>query len=117
MPINVTLDLMLARRKMSLNELSERVGVTPSNLLPCKNGLEQSGNTWRFWYQGDDCRLAYTYTPASGTLDDFSVQVDDSRPFQPARSSDTASSSASPMRRALSRWPQPVSAMIASALS
>lgn len=59
-------------------------GVTPSNLLPCKNGLEQSGNTWRFWYQGDDCRLAYTYTPASGTLDDFSVQVDDSRPFQPA---------------------------------
>lgn len=38
MPINVTLDLMLARRKMSLNELSERVGVTPSNLSILKTG-------------------------------------------------------------------------------
>lgn len=38
MPINVTLDVMLARRKMSLNELSERVGVTPSNLSILKTG-------------------------------------------------------------------------------
>ena len=35
-------------------------------------------------YEGDDCRLVYTYTPATGTLDDFRVQIDDSRPFQPA---------------------------------
>lgn len=59
-------------------------GVTPSNLLPCKNALESSGNTWRFCYEGDDCRVVYTYTPTTGTLDDFRVQVDDSRPFQPA---------------------------------
>ena len=38
MPINVTLDIMLAKRKMSLNELSERVGVTPSNLSILKTG-------------------------------------------------------------------------------
>ena len=38
MPINVTLDVMLAKRKMSLNELSERVGVTPSNLSILKTG-------------------------------------------------------------------------------
>ena len=38
MPIVVHLDLMLARRKMSLNELSERVGVTPSNLSILKTG-------------------------------------------------------------------------------
>ncbi|MEA4929368.1 MAG: helix-turn-helix transcriptional regulator [Candidatus Limiplasma sp.] len=38
MPMNVTLDVMLAKRKMSLNELSERVGVTPSNLSILKTG-------------------------------------------------------------------------------
>ena len=38
MPIVVELDVMLARRKMSLNELSERVGVTPSNLSILKTG-------------------------------------------------------------------------------
>jgi putative transcriptional regulator len=32
MPIVVNLDLMLVRRKMSLTELSERVGVTIANL-------------------------------------------------------------------------------------
>ena len=38
MSINVTLDVMLARRKMSLNELSERVGVTQANLSILKTG-------------------------------------------------------------------------------
>ena len=38
MPINVTLDMMLAKRKVSLNDLSERVGVTPSNLSILKTG-------------------------------------------------------------------------------
>jgi len=32
MPIVVNLDVMLARRKMSLTELSERVGITIANL-------------------------------------------------------------------------------------
>jgi len=38
MPMNVTLDIMLAKRKMSLNELSDKVGVTPSNLSILKTG-------------------------------------------------------------------------------
>lgn len=38
MPIIVTLDVMMARRKMSLNELAERVGVTVVNLSLLKTG-------------------------------------------------------------------------------
>lgn len=38
MPILVNLDLMLVKRKMSLTELSERVGVTLSNLSILKQG-------------------------------------------------------------------------------
>ena len=38
MPIIVNLDVMMAKRKMSLNELSERVGVTLSNLSILKTG-------------------------------------------------------------------------------
>ena len=36
--IIVNLDVMMARRKMSLNELSERVGITVANLSILKNG-------------------------------------------------------------------------------
>ena len=38
MAINVNLDMMLVRRKMSLTELSERVGVTIANLSVLKTG-------------------------------------------------------------------------------
>ena len=38
MPIIVNLDVMMARRKMSLNELSERVDITLSNLSILKTG-------------------------------------------------------------------------------
>ena len=38
MPIIVNLDVMLATRKMSLTELSERVGITMSNLSILKTG-------------------------------------------------------------------------------
>ncbi|WP_342331540.1 helix-turn-helix transcriptional regulator [Pedobacter sp. FW305-3-2-15-E-R2A2] len=38
MAIIVNLDVMLARRKMSLTELSERVGITMSNLSILKTG-------------------------------------------------------------------------------
>jgi len=36
--IIVNLDVMMARRKMSLNELSDRVGITPANLSILKTG-------------------------------------------------------------------------------
>ena len=38
MPIIVNLDVMMAKRKISLNELSERVGLTLSNLSILKTG-------------------------------------------------------------------------------
>ena len=38
MPIIVNLDVMLAKRKMSLTELTERVGITMSNLSILKTG-------------------------------------------------------------------------------
>ncbi len=36
--IRIDLDVMMARRKMSLTELSERVGITLANLSILKNG-------------------------------------------------------------------------------
>jgi putative transcriptional regulator len=38
MPIIVNLDVMMAKRKISLNELSERVSLTLSNLSILKTG-------------------------------------------------------------------------------
>jgi len=38
MPIIVNLDVMMAKRKISLNELSERVGITQANLSILKTG-------------------------------------------------------------------------------
>jgi putative transcriptional regulator len=38
MAIVVNLDVMLARRKMRLGELAERVGITPQNLSVLKTG-------------------------------------------------------------------------------
>ncbi|KQV25110.1 MULTISPECIES: helix-turn-helix transcriptional regulator [unclassified Microcella] len=38
MPIVVDVDVMLARRKMPVGVLAERVGITPANLAVLKNG-------------------------------------------------------------------------------
>jgi len=38
MPVIVHLDVMMARRKMSLNELSEKIGLTIPNLSILKTG-------------------------------------------------------------------------------
>ena len=38
MPIIVNVDVMMARRKMSLTELAERVGITLANLSVLKTG-------------------------------------------------------------------------------
>jgi len=38
MPIIINIDVMLAKRKMSVTELSERVGITLANLSILKNG-------------------------------------------------------------------------------
>ncbi len=38
MPIVVEIDVMLARRKMPVGVLAERIGITPANLAALKNG-------------------------------------------------------------------------------
>ena len=38
MPIIVNLDVMLAKRKVKLNDLAEAVGITPQNLSVLKTG-------------------------------------------------------------------------------
>lgn len=42
MAIIVNLDVMLAKRKMSVTELSERVGITIANISILKNGKAKS---------------------------------------------------------------------------
>ena len=38
MPIIINIDVMLAKRKMSMTELTEKVGITMANLSILKNG-------------------------------------------------------------------------------
>lgn len=38
MSININIDVMLAKRKMSVTELSEKVGITMANISILKNG-------------------------------------------------------------------------------
>lgn len=38
MAIRVNIDVMLAKRKMSVGELAERIGITPVNVSVLKNG-------------------------------------------------------------------------------
>ena len=38
MGIKINLDVVMAKRKMSLGELSEKVGITPANLSVLKTG-------------------------------------------------------------------------------
>ena len=54
MPIVVNLDVMLARRKMSLTELSEKVGLTMANLSILKTGKAKAV---RFSTLEDICRV------------------------------------------------------------
>ena len=38
MPIRVNIDIMMARRKITLGELAERIDITPANLSILKTG-------------------------------------------------------------------------------
>ncbi len=73
MPIIVNLDVMMARRKMSLNELASRVDLTLANLSILKNGHAKAVrfSTLEALCQALDCQpgdlLAYeSIAPSSG---------------------------------------------------
>ena len=42
MPIVVRIDVELAKRKLSVGEFAERVGLTPANVAVLKNGREKA---------------------------------------------------------------------------
>ena len=54
MSIQVNLDVMMAKRKISLNELSEKVDITPANLSILKNN---KGKAIRFSTLDAICRV------------------------------------------------------------
>lgn len=54
MPIVVNLDVMMARRKMSLTELSDKIGITMANLSILKSGKAKA---IRFSTLEDICRI------------------------------------------------------------
>lgn len=70
MPIIVNLDVMMARRKMSLSELAERVDITLSNLSILKTGKAKAirFSTLEKICEVLDCQpadiLAYTKAPS-----------------------------------------------------
>ena len=54
MTIRVNLDVMMAKRKMSLNELSEKVGITLANLSILKN---EKAKAIRFSTLNEVCKV------------------------------------------------------------
>lgn len=54
MPIIVNLDVIMAKRKISLGELSENMGITPSNLSILKTGKAKA---IRFSTLDNICRI------------------------------------------------------------
>jgi putative transcriptional regulator len=54
MPIVVNLDVMLARRKMNLTQLSEKVGITVANMSVLKSGKARA---IRFSTLEEICRI------------------------------------------------------------
>ncbi|MBQ3602652.1 MAG: helix-turn-helix transcriptional regulator [Clostridia bacterium] len=65
--ITVNLDVMMAKRKMSLNELSDRVGITLANLSILKNNKAKAirFSTLDAICKALDCRVEdiIEYTP------------------------------------------------------
>ena len=73
MAIRVDLDVMLARRKMKLNDLAEAVGITPQNLSVLKAGRARA---IRFSTLDAICRVLEC-SPG-----DILVHVPDNRPAE-----------------------------------
>ncbi|QEE27052.1 helix-turn-helix transcriptional regulator [Terriglobus albidus] len=76
MPIVVNVDVMLARRKMKLNTLAERVGITPQNLSVLKTGRAKAirFSTLELLCEVLECQpgdlLAFEKSPASSTSEE-----------------------------------------------
>ena len=75
MPIVVNVDLMLARRKMRLNTLAEKIGITPQNLSVLKTGRAKAirFSTLEMLCAALDCQpgdlLAFERDPSPAPMD------------------------------------------------
>ena len=56
MAIIVNIDVMLAKRKMSVTELSEKLGITMANVSILKNGKAKAV---KVDHHGDDCAFVH----------------------------------------------------------
>jgi len=76
MPIVVNVDVMLAKRKMSSNELAEKIGITPANLSILKTNKARA---IRFSTLEEICKALncqpgdiLEYVPEEGTKEEIS---------------------------------------------
>ena len=74
-------------READLRKLSNRgdQGVVPSCKVAFTNSVAQSPVGALLTYEGADCRIAYQYSPKTGTLDDLVARVDDGKEGKPFR--------------------------------
>lgn len=74
MPIRVDIDVMLARRKMAVGELAERIGISPANVAVLKNGRAKAVrfSTLEALCQVLDCQPGdlLVWEPAEPAMDD-----------------------------------------------
>ncbi|WP_427018231.1 helix-turn-helix domain-containing protein [Pseudarthrobacter sp. P1] len=79
MPIVVDIDVLLARRKMPVGVLAERVGITPANLAVLKNGRAKAVRftTLAALCEGLDCQPGDLLRWESGDSADLPSAADD----------------------------------------
>jgi len=71
-------------------------GIEPSMLLPHQTSLKADGDSWVFTSRSADATVVYRYTPETGTLDDWTVQVDGGVVMQPMAGGGVLCGSSSP---------------------
>jgi hypothetical protein len=64
MAVIVELDVMLARRKMSVGDFANAVGITPANVAVLKNGRARAGSPP--WTRSAGCSIASRVTSSGG---------------------------------------------------
>ena len=95
MPIVVDIDVMMARRKLSVGELADLVGITPANLAVLKNGRAKAVRfaTLAALCEALDCQPGDLLRLEAATI----VAADDAVP-SPREENDDAGSSADAQR-------------------
>jgi hypothetical protein len=78
-----------AYRVLREADLTELAGKRSTMILPsCKveyrNSTTKNGDAYELLYEGDDCRVVYTYAPRSGSLDDLTASVDGGPSLRPS---------------------------------